>query len=124
VGRPQAVPSRRTVTASEAANAVLAVADVVVLPVAIVASAGAARRFEPGNPARVPWALLAAGLAAFWVGEAVEGSYTVRGVRSPFPSAADAFFLIGYPLLVTALFLFLRAYRASGLAQVRASEVV
>jgi hypothetical protein len=100
----------------EAANAAFAVADVLILPVALVAVAGVWRGFEPDNPGRLPWALLAGGLFGFWIGEAVEASWTVRGVAAPFPSAADAFFLLGYPPLVAALFLFLRAYRLSGVA--------
>ena len=100
----------------EAANAAFAVADVLILPAALVAAAGVARGFERDNPARLPWALLAGGLFGFWIGEAVEASWTARGVAAPFPSAADAFFLLGYPLLVAAFFLFLRAYHLSGMA--------
>ena len=100
----------------EAANAALAVADVLILPVALIAVAGVLRGFEPGTPARLPWTLLAAGLFCFWIGETVEASWTVRGLSAPFPSGADALFLLGYPLLVAALFLFLRAYRLSGVA--------
>ena len=103
-------------TPLETANAAFAVADVLVLPAAVLGAAGAARAFEPGNPARAPWALMAGGILLFWIGEVVEGADTVRGIAGAFPSFADAFFLLGYPLLVAALFLFLRAYRASGLA--------
>jgi hypothetical protein len=105
-------------------NAILAVADTVILPVACLAAAASARRFEPGNPARRAWWLLAVALAGFWVGEAVEGSYTVRGLDSPFPSVADAFFLLAYPVLVAAVFLFLRTYRLSGYGQIGATDVL
>jgi hypothetical protein len=118
------VPSPGIVTGSEIANAILAVADVVILPVAALASSRVARRFERENPARMPWTLLAAGLWAFWVGEAIEGAYTVRGADTPFPGPPDACFLLGYPLLVAAFFLFLRAYRASGLADWGTEDVV
>jgi hypothetical protein len=91
------------------------VADVLVLPVAVFAAADAARSFERGNTARLSWGLLAAGLGLFWVGETIEAAYTLAGRKAPFPSAGDPFFLLGYTLLVSALFLFLRAYRASGL---------
>jgi hypothetical protein len=36
--------------------------------------------------------------------------------KTPFPSAADAFFLLGYPFFVTALVFFGRAYEAAGYA--------
>jgi hypothetical protein len=100
----------------EAANAAFAVADVLILPAALVAVAGVWRGFEPENPARRPWALLGGGLCGFWIGEVVEASWTARGLVAPFPSAADAFFLVGYPLFVAAFFLFLRAYLLSGMA--------
>jgi hypothetical protein len=103
------------VSPSETANVALAVADVLILPVAVFAAADAARSFERGNAARMSWGLLAAGLALFWAGEAIEAAYTLGGRKPPFPSAGDPFFLLGYTLLVRALFLFLRAYRASGL---------
>jgi len=102
-------------------SAALAVADVVLLPVAFLSAADSARHFEAGNPARRAWWLLSASLAGFWIGEAVEGSYTVRGLESPFPSVADAFFLLAYPAIVAALFLFLRAYRLSGYGEVGAT---
>lgn len=105
-------------------NAVLAVADVVLLPVAFLAAADSARRFEKGNPARRAWWLVSVALAGFWVGEAVEGSYTVRGLESPFPSVADAFFLLAYPAIVAALLLFLRAYRVAGFGEVGARAVL
>jgi hypothetical protein len=105
-------------------SAALAIADVVVLPVAFLAAADSARRFEPGNPARRAWWLLSAALAGFWIGEAVEGSYTVRGLESPFPSVADAFFLLAYPAIVAALLLFLRAYRVAGYGEVGATAVL
>lgn len=105
-------------------NAILAVADTIILPVACLAAADSARRFEPGNAARRPWWLLSVALAAFWVGEAVEGSYTVRGLASPFPGVADAFFLLAYPVIVIALLLFLRAYRLSGYGEAGATAVL
>ncbi len=99
-----------------AANAIFAVADVFVLALAAAAAAQAAGRFERDNPARLPWWLVAVGLGGFGLGELLEGTYTVRGEVSPFPGLADVFFLLAYPLLLTAFFHFLSAYRASGLA--------
>jgi hypothetical protein len=108
----------------DTANAVLAVADALILPVACLAAADSARRFEAGNPARVAWWLLSVALAGFWVGEAWEGSYTVRGLEDPFPSIADVFFLLAYPVIVTALLLFLRAYRLSGYGEAGATVLL
>jgi hypothetical protein len=105
-------------------DAILAVADTIILPVACLAAADSARRFEPGNAARRAWWLVSVALAGFWVGETVEGSYTVRGLDSPFPSAADAFFLLAYPVIVAALLLFLRAYRLSEYGETGAAAVL
>jgi hypothetical protein len=102
------------------ANAAFAVADVLVLALACGAAMQAARRFERENPSRLPWRLVSAGLGGFWLGETLEGAYTVRGRESPFPGPADVFFLVAYPLILIALFLFLRAYRASGLTDLGA----
>jgi hypothetical protein len=75
----------------------------------------AARRLEPGNPARLPWMLLALGIGAFLAGQCVLGVYQlVLQLPSPFPSAADVLFLGAYPLLIAALLAFVRAYREAG----------
>jgi len=74
-----------------------------------------ARRFEAGNPARLGWLLLGAGLTGFTLAQASICAYQLfRGVAVPFPSVGDVFFLIGYPLLIAALFAFLRSYAAAG----------
>jgi hypothetical protein len=81
------------------------------------------RHLEDGNPARRPWALLGAGLLSFFVGQAILGFFVlVLRQPSPFPSAADVFFLAGYPLLMSALVGFIRAYREAGLAVGTAAE--
>ena len=48
----------------------------------------------------------------------------VMGIEVPFPSLADVFFLVSYPLLIGALAMFLRAYSASGFPIGPASERV
>lgn len=106
------------------ANGAFAVADVLVLALASAAALLNARGFERDNPARLSWWLLAAGLGGFWLGETLEGTYTLRGRESPFPGPADVFFLAAYPLILAALFLFLRAYRASGLADLGGRAVL
>lgn len=83
-----------------------------------LAAAGAWRSavlLGDGSPARPAWRLLALGLAAFGVAEVLDAWHEValRAAR-PFPSAADALFLLGYLLLVPALLVFVQVYRASG----------
>lgn len=74
------------------------------------------RLFGPGNSAGRAWYLLSGFLCLWTVGQ-ISLSYhqLILDESSPFPSVADVFFLAGYPLLVTALVTFLRAYFASGL---------
>ena len=50
---------------------------------------------------RVAWALLAASAASWTIGEGIWSWYEVfQGVAVPFPSAADAGFLVGIPLAI------------------------
>jgi hypothetical protein len=92
-----------------------ALAKLACLAVAVVFAARSASRLERDNPARSPWLGLAVGLAAFLGGQLVLGFYQmVLGIATPFPSPADVFFGLGYPLLFAALVGFVRVYRASG----------
>jgi hypothetical protein len=105
----------RTTLAQPALDHLGTIAKLLLLAIAAAAGASVVARFERGNPARPGWALLAGGLFAFLLAQAVYTFYQlVRGQPSPFPSLADVFFLLGYPLLIAALFAFLRSYRASG----------
>ena len=73
------------------------------------------RRFEPGNPARAGWVFLSWGLLSFLIAQSTLCFYELfRGDAVPFPSVGDVFFLLGYPLLIAALFAFLRSYAAAG----------
>lgn len=73
------------------------------------------RRFEPGNPARLGWLLLFAGLLSFAFAQSSLCFYELfLGVSVPFPSVADVFFLLGYPLLTASLVAFLGSYAAAG----------
>ncbi len=73
------------------------------------------RRFEVGNPVRRAWGLLSMGLAGFFLGQLVLARYQiVAGTESPFPSLAEAFFLPAYPLLITAVVVFVWAYGEAG----------
>jgi hypothetical protein len=77
---------------------------------------GVVRRLEKGNPARPAWLLLAAWLGCFSVGEAILGFYQhALGRTPPIPSAGDAFFLLGYSMLIVGASTFVRVYLGSGL---------
>ena len=54
-----------------------------------------------------PWLLLAAGQAAFFVGDLIFTADTLAGTAS-FPSVADIAYLIGYPLLALGVFSLIR----------------
>lgn len=93
------------------------------LLVAAAVSTGIAGKFEPGTPSRTAWRLLSAGLIALCLGQACFVFYQfVRKIEAPFPSLADVFFVVSYPLLAAALVMFLRAYTASGFPVGPASE--
>ena len=78
-------------------------------------AARSARRFERPNPARTAWLLLAVGLVLYACGQLTLVIYQlVLAVPSPFPSAADAFFMSSAVVLVSALICFLQLYRKSG----------
>jgi signal transduction histidine kinase len=63
------------------------------------------RRYEPRRPKA--WLLLAGGLGAWAIADAIFGAYQSAG-KDPYPSIADVFYLLGYGLLVGGL---LRAVR-------------
>ena len=74
-----------------------------------------ASSFERGSAPRRAWRLLSLGLCAFFLGQASIAVYQLAlGVETPYPSVADVFWLIGYPLLVVALVSFVRSYTESG----------
>src|SRR6266852_2116437 len=59
---------------------------------------------------RIAWALIAAGAASWTIGEAIWSWYEVfRGVAVPFPSAADAGFLLAIPLGIAGVLTFTSA---------------
>ena len=84
-----------------------------------------ARVFEPGNPARRAWQLLAIGLFGYVIGQCILGYYqVVLGVSAPYPSAADAFFLSGMTLIAVALFVFVRAHVDAGMVPIHVSRLM
>jgi two-component system sensor histidine kinase/response regulator len=75
------------------------IGEAVASGIAAVSLALAARRSS--GRLRVAWAVLAAAAASWTVGEAIWSYYEVfRGVAVPFPSAADAGFLLEIPLAI------------------------
>ena len=67
-----------------------------------------------GNPARAPWGMLAGGLGALALGQATLVYFQTFRHVSPFPSIADVWFVIAYPLLVAGVIAFIAAYARSG----------
>ena len=81
------------------------------------------RRFESENPIRPAWWRLSLGLTFLLVGQLVIAFYQlVLHVPIPFPSVADVFFVVAYPLLVSALVAFIRAYEEAGFPTGRPGE--
>jgi hypothetical protein len=67
-----------------------------------------------GNPARRPWMILGSGLTAMSVGQALLASYQYWTGATPFPSQADFWFLLAYPLIIVSLVMFALTYMRSG----------
>lgn len=86
------------------------------LVVATVATGLNRGSFEPGTPTRTAWQWLFPGFGALMAGQAIIAFYQFGlGLdEAPFPSIADVFFVLSYPLMIAALVLFLRAYLQSG----------
>src|SRR5262245_49022035 len=68
----------------------------------VVAVIVGVRRYRPAAPQA--WLSIAAGLAAFLIGDVIWSVYEVLG-RDPFPSVGDLFYLAGYPLIAGGLVL-------------------
>ncbi|MGH7762425.1 MAG: ATP-binding protein [Candidatus Dormibacteraceae bacterium] len=92
-------------------QAAIAVDDIGEAVAALIAAAScglAAARTS--NRTRLAWALFAASAASWGIGEVVWSIYEVgMGVSVPFPSAADAGFLLAIPLAVAGVFAFTSA---------------
>jgi signal transduction histidine kinase len=78
---------------------------------AAAASVAGARLYRPAL--RLPWYLFGAGLLAFAVGDVLFNLYEfVWHSDPPVPSAADVFYLAGYPFLAAGLILLVRCLRS------------
>jgi hypothetical protein len=92
-----------------------ALSKLVFLAAALVFSHRAASSFDEANAARLPWRFLSVGLFAFLLGQSyLAFVQVVLGQPSPYPSPADAAFMMGYPFFVACFWLFIRAYREAG----------
>jgi hypothetical protein len=81
------------------------------------------RLFDRDNPIRPAWGRLRLGLGLLLGGQLILAFYQlVLHVPIPFPSPADFFFVVAYPLLVFALAAFIRAYEAAGFPTGRPGE--
>lgn len=82
---------------------------------ALIAAAACARTASRSEGLfRRGWALMAASAAAWCIGEFVWSLYeVVLGVASPFPSAADAGFLVAVPLAIAGVLCFWTAPRGT-----------
>jgi hypothetical protein len=110
---PDAV--RRTVLSPHVMQALGAIVKLTFLLLAAVFAWRTARAFEAGNPVRPAWRLLALGMFAFFLAQLSYAPYQiVLNQDPPYPSVADVLFMLAYPLLIAALFVFLRAYEEAG----------
>jgi hypothetical protein len=71
-------------------------------------------RLDVDNPARPAWFLLSLGLLSNFAGQLCLAPFQVVRGETPFPTAADMFFVLGYPFLIAALLVLLNAYREAG----------
>jgi hypothetical protein len=74
-----------------------------------------ARQFDPGNLVKPAWQLLKWGFFLFVLGQLTLAGLTMVYEKAPFPSPADAMFILAMVLLPIALFAFIRAYLMAGM---------
>jgi len=72
-------------------------------------------RLEADNPARPAWFLLSLGVLSTFAGQLCLAPFQIVQGETPFPSVADIYFVLAYPLLIASFLVFLNAYREAGL---------
>jgi diguanylate cyclase (GGDEF)-like protein len=74
---------------------------------AVVAILVGLRRYRPVRP--LSWWCFAAGQASFVIGDVIYNGYAAQnGGEVPFPSSADLFYVLGYPILAVGLLIMIR----------------
>jgi cytochrome bd-type quinol oxidase subunit 2 len=112
-----AFPSRGPYASLLTPHRMLVLASVLKLVYLLAGAAWAFRcrdRLEAGNPARPAWFLLSLGLLSTFVGQLCLAPFQLTRNETPFPSVADIYYVLSYPLLIAALLVLLDAYRESG----------
>jgi hypothetical protein len=94
--------------------AVASVVKMSLLAAAALWSLRARRELDASNPVRPAWTLLGSGMLCNLLGQAVLARYQLVGGETPFPSPADVFYLLAYPLIGAALLRFVRVYEEAG----------
>ena len=94
--------------------AVASLVKLALLGLGFLWSAHARGALDSENPVRPAWTLLAGGLLATFVGQAGLAPYQLTGHPTPFPSPADFFYVLSYPLIGAALIRFVKAYDEAG----------
>jgi diguanylate cyclase (GGDEF)-like protein len=90
-------------TSKSASNTIANVLEIIAPTIAAVLTVRAARRAE-GRGWRVGWLLIAASCVSWAIGQVIWTWFeTIRNEPTPFPSAADGFFLLAIPLAVGGL---------------------
>lgn len=93
------------------------------LLLAVIWAWDSTRRFDRDNPIRPAWQRLSLGLTFLLGGQLILAFHQlVLHVPIPFPSPADLFFVVAYPLLVVALVAFIHAYEEAGFPTGRPGE--
>jgi hypothetical protein len=112
-----AAPASALYTGILSPDRLLALASLLKLVYLLAATAWAFAcrdRLEADNPARPAWFLLSLGLLSNFAGQLGLAPQQVFRAETPFPSMADIFFVLAYPLVIAALLVFLNAYREAG----------
>lgn len=98
---------------------------IIALWTGVVFAVRVARSYARGDAMRLGFTLAAAWLFAWAAAQSVLGVYQIgQGRSAPFPSLGDAFFMLGYPAMIAAFVVFIRALAATGLVGALRSQLV
>src|SRR5262249_32726546 len=94
------------------------------LCVGAIFSIRVAARLGSGNPAYGAWALFSWSMVILAVAQSSLAYREIFLHERPFPSIADAIFMLYYPVVIPALIAFRRAYKAAGLLDARSTQML